>query len=142
MNAFRSMTFLCVALLGLYGCAKAPQNPQASEDRSAREKLQKLETEHKTVVAARDQYRQKLLAIETQQAQLRKELEEVRTTSARDLAIAADQLRARILERDSLQTQYDGFRKNIKELLGQAEASLNGSPAAPLATTSTSAPRN
>jgi len=135
MNASaKSFAFCAVVMLGLYGCAKTPLAP-AGDERSAREKLQKIEAEHQAVVAARDQFRQKSLSLEQEQARLTQDLETLKANSARELASLNDQLKTRSAERDTLQVQYDGFRKNIKELIGQAEASLPVSPT-PLASTS------
>ena len=41
------------------------------------------------------------------------------------------EVKVRTSERDALQVHYESFRKNIKELLGQAESSL-GAPRAPV----------
>lgn len=139
MNAsVKAIAFLAVALLGLYGCARPPLS---SEDRTTREKIQKLEAENQTIVAARDQYREKSEAIEKQNEAISQELAELRAAAARETSSLAEQLKSRTAERDTLQVQYDGFRKTIKELIGQAEASLPSSQE-PLASTSSEGPRN
>lgn len=125
MNAsLKTMTIFTVALLGIYGCAKAPQ---AAEERGMREKIQKLEADHKALTAARDQYRDKLQALELQHAALSQELADLRAASARELSAFAEQLRQRTTERDTVLQQYEGFRKTLKDLIGQAEASLPAS---------------
>ena len=80
--------------------------------------MAKLEDELKSTTAARDTFRTKLAAIE----------EQLRTETARGVALQKERddglanLKAKSLERDQVQTQFDSFRKNIKELLGQTEA--------------------
>ncbi len=117
--------FLSVFLLGVYGCAKGPvtQAP-AGPDAAAQARVQKLEDDYKAAAAARDQFRQKLLASEDNGAKLRQEIERITANAARERDALTAQLKGRTLERDNLQVQYDGFRKNIKELIGQAETAL------------------
>ena len=53
------------------------------------------------------------------------------------------QLRAKLNERDTVQAQYDGFRKNMKELMGQADAAaatLNYKPGSEVASIAPQAP--
>jgi chromosome segregation ATPase len=127
-QSHKTLAFLFVAMLGLYGCAKGPVT-SSNNDAALREKLQRIEKDYQTTVTARDDFRTKLTAAEEQQAHLRSELEQVRATAAREKADLSEQLKSRTAERDTMQTQYDGFRKNIKELIGQAEASLpNATP--------------
>ena len=103
--------FVLVTLFGAYGCTQAP--PGTDKSTSPAAKLQRLEEDLKATGAARDQFKHKLFDAENRQAQLQKQLDTERA-----------ELKARTSERDTIATQYDGFRKNLKELLGQAESAL------------------
>jgi hypothetical protein len=113
--------FLLVTLFGAYGCTQAPGGTDRSTSPGA--KLQRLEEDLKATAAARDQYKQKYIETENHQAQLQKQLDSERA-----------QLRARTSERDTIATQYEGFRKNLKDLLGQAESAL-GNPSGSISPT-------
>ena len=129
-RSHKVLGFLFVAMLGLYGCARGPAG---GNERAALEaKVQRLEEDFRAAAAARDTFRTRLLAAEEKQTQTQKSLDSATAAASqerRDRDSARTELKARTLERDALQTQYDGFRKNIKELLGTAEAAL--APAAP-----------
>ncbi len=108
---------LGLTVFGVWGCSKGSTGSTA--DKSHNEaKVAKLEDELKSTAAARDTFRTKLAAIE----------EQLRTETARGVALQNERdvgltnLKAKSLERDQVQTQFDSFRKNIKELLGQTEA--------------------
>ena len=132
-RSHKVLGFLFVAMLGLYGCARGPA-ASANGDRAALEaKVQRLEEDFRAAASARDSFRQRLLASEEKLSQTQKALEQTTATATqerqeRDSARA--ELKSRTTERDTLQVQYDGFRKNIKELLGTAEAAMNA-PANP-----------
>ena len=104
--------FVLVTLFGVYGCAKGPEDgTEKSTAPSA--KVQRLEDDLRAVSSARDQLRQKLAAAEDRSIALQKQLDKERA-----------ELKARTTERDTVATQYEGFRKNLKDLLGQAESAL------------------
>ena len=132
-HSHKVLGFLFVAMLGLYGCARGPAG-SANGDRTALEaKVQRLEEDFRAAAAARDSFRQRLLASEEKQTLTQKSLDQATaslTQERTDRDATRAELRARTTERDNLQTQYDGFRKNIKELLGTAEAAMNA-PANP-----------
>jgi predicted RNase H-like nuclease (RuvC/YqgF family) len=83
----------------------------------------KLEDDFRAVAAARDQLRRKLSAAEDQQQQLQKQTEELQAVT-RERDELRQQLVARTAERDALTGQFDQVRKGLKDLLGQAEASI------------------
>lgn len=127
-RSHKVLGFLLVAMLGIYGCARGPAAGSAGDRAGLEAKVQRLEEDFRAAAAARDSFRQRMLATEERLAQTQKALDQATTTATqdrqdRDAARAA--LKARTAERDALQVQYDGFRKNIKELLGQAEAALH-----------------
>jgi hypothetical protein len=138
----KTIFFLLVVGMGIYGCAKTPNGNARSESNSSPEaKAQRWEEDFKAAASARDQYRQKLLAAEEKNTHLQKQLDQERTIAANERDALRAELKIRSTERDFLQTQYDGFRKNIKELLTQAEVSLNPNvpsiPTIPVPPTST-----
>src|SRR5450631_2946718 len=119
-RASKAFVVLMVGLVGLWGCAQGPASgPTAERIRSLESKVAKMEDEAKAATEARDAAKKKLANAESEKNRLQKELDEqIRL------------VKERATERDGIQTQYEQFRANIKNLLGQAEASLN-SPAAP-----------
>jgi hypothetical protein len=143
-RSHKVLGFLFVAMLGLYGCARGPATSAAADRASLEAKVQRLEEDFRAAAAARDSFRTRLLAAEDKLAITQKNLEEAAATASqerRQRDSVRSELRTRTAERDSLQTQYDGFRKNIKELLGTAEAALtapaNSNPTVVVGTSST-----
>lgn len=137
-RAKKVMVVLIVATLGIWGCAQG-QAPNSSAGLAERIKAleaknTKLEESFRDASATRDQLRKKLAAVDEETQQLRQDkqsAEQARESAdqqAKGLAQERDelkqQLNARTGERDALLVQYDQFRKNIRELLGQAEAGI------------------
>jgi septal ring factor EnvC (AmiA/AmiB activator) len=125
--------FTLVAIAGVWGCSKAPESANPAKSSSLESKAQRLEEDFRAAAAARDQFRERLLATEeklaaaeTRNSQVQSQFDDVRTQ--RDV-LKAD-LQTRTSERDNVMSQYEGFRKNLKNLLGQAETALN-TPTAP-----------
>lgn len=143
-RSHKVLGYLLVALFGIYGCAR---NPAASPGGTAaiEAKAQRLEEDFRAAAAARDSYRARLLQAEERQGQLQRQVEQQQAAAAAERTAkeaAQATLRVRTAERDGLQTQYDGFRRTIRDLLGQAESAL-AVPAAPAAdATSPTAVRN
>ena len=117
---------------------------------TAAAKLQKLEEDHRVAVAAGDQFRQKLATSEEQATKAKKDLELQLEQTKAAAAIERDALKAEVKartgERDALQSQYDGFRKTLRDMLGNAETAvgqlnLPARQSQPAATAMT-APRN
>lgn len=129
-RSHKVLGFLLVAILGIYGCAKSPGT--GADARTAEAKVQRLEEDFRAAAAARDSFRQQLVQAQERQAQTQRQLDQATTTAAAERAqkeAAQADLRARTTERDTLQTQYDGFRRTIRDLLGQADAAM-ATPAA------------
>lgn len=118
-RSHKILGFAIVVLFGAYGCAKGPADG-TEKSTSPAAKAQRLEEDLRAAATARDQFRQKLLAAEDRQAQLQKQFDQERETLKAEV-------KSRLTERDSIATQYDGFRKSLKELIGQAEGAL-GTP--------------
>ncbi|MFO0799470.1 MAG: hypothetical protein U0804_18530 [Gemmataceae bacterium] len=130
-RSHKVLGFLLVALLGIYGCAKAPGvgDPAATDA-----KVQRLEEDFRAAASARDNFRAQLVQAHEKLNQQQRQLEQANAAAAAERAqkdAARADLRARTTERDNLQTQYDGFRRTIRDLLGQADAAL-ANPSAPL----------
>ncbi|MCE9568197.1 MAG: hypothetical protein K8U57_39860 [Planctomycetes bacterium] len=133
-RSHKALGFMLVMLVGAWGCSKVPTATQETNP-SLEAKAKRLEEDFRAATAARDQFRQKLVAMEEKLAsaenranQLQTQFDESRTafvsTSTERDTLKAD-LKARTTERDNLTAQYESFRKNIKNLLGQAETTLN-----------------
>jgi hypothetical protein len=120
-RSHKVLGFLFVVMFGLYGCARGPATGSGGERAALEAKVQRLEEDFRAASSARDSFRQRLLATEDKLTLTQKTLEQANVTVSHERA----ELKSRTLERDTLQAQYDGFRKNIKELLGTAEAALN-----------------
>jgi septal ring factor EnvC (AmiA/AmiB activator) len=124
-RSHKVLGFLLVALLGIYGCARGPAAAPHGEKAALEAKVQRLEEDLRAAAAARDSFRQRLLTTEEKQTQTQRALDQA-AAGATKVAKERDAARA---ERDALHAQYDGFRKNIRELLGQAETALGHPPA-------------
>ncbi|SRR5260370_26646614 len=111
-RAHKALAIFVVSTLGLWGCAKGPGSSGPERIKSLEAKVSRLEGDVKLAETARDQLRKKLAAAEEQLAKLQKDRDELDKT-----------LTVRTTERDSLQTQYEQFRKSLRDLLGTAETS-------------------
>lgn len=145
MNRAKSaLTALMVATLGIWGCAKSQNsNLAASAERikALEARAVKLEDDFRSAAAARDQLRKKLAAGDEQHQKARKELEDQVQALSREREGMHLQLDLRTSERDSLASQYETFRKSIRELLGQADAAINkATPEQPVTSTEVTLP--
>jgi hypothetical protein len=120
-RASKAFVVLMMGIMGVWGCAQGPASgPTAERIRSLESKCAKMEDDYKTASDARDVAKKKLNALEVEKKRLLDDLNE-------QIRMAKE----RTAERDGLQSQYDQFRSNIRNLLGQAEASLS-SPSTPM----------
>ena len=118
----RALVVLLVATLGILGCAQG-SGGSAEKLKNLEAKVARLEEDFRGAAAARDQFRTKLAETEQLAVQLRQELDTLKKER--------DELRA---QRDAVTGQFDVFRKNLKDLIGQTEAAM-AKPAAPPVTT-------
>jgi septal ring factor EnvC (AmiA/AmiB activator) len=157
MNGFhKALVVASLCVVGIWGCAQGqPGATTVSAERlkALEQKTAKLEDDFRAVATVRDQLRKKLTAAEDQEQELRQqltaaqeserklraEIDDRLLTVNRDRDELRVQLAARTAERDSLQGQYEQFRKTIREVLGQAEASLP-TPSRPVTTVEAAAP--
>ena len=116
----RTLIFMVAAALGIWGCAKV--NPTASREaerlRFLEARVTKLEDDFRTAAAARDLWKQKTETVEKERNMLQQQIPPL----VRERDDLKAQLAARLTERDNLQAQYERFRKEIRSLLGQADA--------------------
>jgi FtsZ-binding cell division protein ZapB len=116
----RALIFMVAAALGIWGCAKV--NPTASREAERLKFLEarvtKLEDDFRTAAAARDLWKQKTETVEKERNMLQRQIPPL----VRERDDLKSQLAARLTERDNLQAQYERFRKEIRSLLGQADA--------------------
>jgi hypothetical protein len=124
-RSLKVLGFMLVTLVGVYGCAKGPGNSASTDGNSTpTAKVQKLEEDYRAAIAARDQFRQKLVLAEEQHAKTQQQLEQTRATAAAEKEALKNEVKARTGERDALQVQYETFRKNLKDLLGNADSAV------------------
>jgi septal ring factor EnvC (AmiA/AmiB activator) len=114
-RATRAATILIVSMIGLWGCAQGPTaTAQAERIKSLETKTTRLEADYQAAASTRDRLKQQL---------------EQTTEQLKQLQVA---MKERVSERDQLATQYETFRKSLKDLLGQADAAAlrlpNGDP--------------
>jgi uncharacterized membrane protein len=118
IRTYKVLLIVGLTVFGVWGCGKS--GTPTADGGSPAAKVAKLEEDLKAATAARDTFRQKLAAAEDQ----------MRTEIARGQALQKerDDLSAKLKQKGTeykeLQGQYEGFRKNLKELLGNAEVAI------------------
>jgi septal ring factor EnvC (AmiA/AmiB activator) len=142
-RAKQALVLLTVAVCGLWGCAQGPTNGAANQERikALESKCCKLEDDYRAAASARDQLRKKLSAADEERVRLEQELEQQKM-AAGERDELRQQLNARISERDTIQAQYDVFRKNLRSLLGQADSVGTRSASEPVSSTDAPPPGN
>lgn len=121
----KTFAVLTVALAGIWGCAQGPSAAaQAERIKALEAKTARLESDFRSAATARDQFHQSLGQAEEQIQKLQLVVKE------RDELLIA--VKVKTSERDQVSAQYETFRKSIRELVGQAEATVlkfpNGEP--------------
>lgn len=127
---------LLLTLAGVWGCARVPGgSPDAAAGARAAQaeaRAQRLEEDFRAVASARDAARKGLAAAAAERDEARQKLTEA-TAAADDLRrkgeAAEAALAGRTAERDAVQTQFDAFRRSLRDMLGQAEAAAAPAPA-------------
>jgi uncharacterized coiled-coil DUF342 family protein len=125
-RSFKVLGFLLVTVLAIYGCARPAAEPTFSTNEPAAPgKVQRLEEDYRTALAARDEARQQLAAAEEQHAkakqELEKQLEQTKAAAAAERDALKNEIKARTGERDAVNAQYETFRKTLRELLTSAD---------------------
>jgi septal ring factor EnvC (AmiA/AmiB activator) len=116
-RANKALVVLVVAVLGLWGCAQRPAPVGLERLKSLEAKIAKLEDDYKAAAAARDQARKKLADTEEQRTKLQQDIDQ----QAKERDDLKQQVTARTTERDTLQGQFESFRKGVRSLLNQAD---------------------
>ena len=116
-RASKLLSVAFVALLGLWGCSQGPTGTaQAERIKALEAKNARLEEDFRAAAGTRDQLRQQLAKAEDHLGKLQavvRERDDLRVT-----------LTTRTTERDQVSSQFEVFRKSIRDLLGQTEASV------------------
>jgi chromosome segregation ATPase len=123
MSGFhKGLIIAVVASMGLWGCARGPASGAAAAERikALEYKVGKLEEDFRSAVAARETLRSRLAVAETDRTRLENEVAELQLV-VRERDELRKQVATRTAERDTLQAQFEQFRKGLRELLGQAE---------------------
>lgn len=124
----KAFAVVILSALGIWGCAQGPAGGASVEKLKQLElKIARLEDDFRAATAARDQFRKKLAESEALVAELRTEVETLRPVLAERDELR-HQLRLRTAERDQVTQQFEGFRKSLKELLGQMDAAAKVQP--------------
>ena len=134
-RSHQAIAVLMVALFGLWGCGKAPGDAGISAEKlkAVETKLAKLEDDFRAANSARDQLKKKLTLAEEAQAELLAH----KTRLTNDLKSKEELVEKRTAERDLTASQFEGFRKGLKDLLIKTEESIAksgenaGTPAIP-----------
>ena len=141
-RSHQAVAVFLVALFGLWGCSKAPTDTGVSAEKlkAVESKLAKLEDDFRAAASARDQFRKKLTLAEETQVTLQVQIDQL----GKDLKAKDELIERRTAERDLTAHQYEGFRKNLKDLLIKADETFgkaeNSSPATPAIPTSLTKP--
>lgn len=113
----KNFGLLVAMLFGVWGCAQGPSAAaQAERIKSLEAKVARLESDFRSAANSRDQFKGQLSQAEEQIQKLTLVVKE-----RDDLKV---QLKVRTNERDQVATQYEGFRRSIRDLIGQAESSV------------------
>jgi hypothetical protein len=122
IRTYKVLLVVGLTVFGIWGCSKS-----GTTEGSPAARIAKLEEELKAATAARDTFRQRLAESE------KRTLDELARYQA--ATKERDEMQAKLARKSDeykdLLAQYDGFRKNLKELIGQAEVALDPKPRNP-----------
>ena len=113
----QSLAVCALAMFGLWGCARGPVSSNGDSTKSSEEKIAKLEDEIRTTIVSRDQYRKRLNAAEEALTQTRQDLKQELTKALKEQEELKTAVKNRTAERDNLETQYDGFRRGLRDFV-------------------------
>jgi chromosome segregation ATPase len=132
------LVLLVVVTLGLWGCAQGTGHaPGSARMRDLESRHAKLEEDYRGAVAARDQARKELEALEQERTALLQQLEQAN----KDREDLRQQVAARAGERDNFQSHLIQLGKDLHNLAGRIDAAAGTSVSQPL-TTAAPAPTN
>jgi chromosome segregation ATPase len=145
-RAGKLLTVLVVGLLGAWGCAKGPANPNglAEKIQKLEGKCADLEKDYRVAASARDDFRKKATTLEDDNKRLQKQLDEQKAQLNKEVELQKlvvkerddlrQQIDTRTSERDLLQARCDRLKKGLQNLLGQDDAAI-GTTSQPAANT-------
>lgn len=115
------MLIVMAGLVPIWGCGPTSPGLAGANTGALEARIVKLEKEFKAVEAARDAATARANDFES-----RWKLEAARAVSAiRERDELQTSLKSRVAEKEVVQTQLDGVRKGLREILGQMEPSGN-----------------
>jgi len=122
---------LVLLTVGLLGCAQG-SGPAAGSARLRDLEVRhaKLEEDYAAALAARDQARKQVTALQQESTALRQQL----AHAARERAELRQQLTTRTSERDALQNSLTQFSKDLHALVGRVDAAAGVQTGQPVAT--------
>lgn len=123
-RSFKILGFVLVTLVGAYGCAKGPGGAESTENTNPTTRAKKLEDDYRAAIAARDQFRHKLILAEEKYAKAEKQFELALATATAEKETLKSEVKTRTGERDAVNVQFETFRKSLKELLGNADTAV------------------
>jgi chromosome segregation ATPase len=124
-RANKALVVLIVAALGLWGCAQGPAH-NGERVKGLEAKVAKLEEDFKAATTARDQVRKKLADVEEQRNKSLQEAEQQQQALTKEREELKQQLTTRTTERDTVQTQFEVFRKELHNLMQQVDTAASG----------------
>ncbi len=139
-RASKALTVVVVAALGLWGCAQGSNGDSAERIRQLENECKVAKEDYRSVAGARDRLRQQVTDLETERAQMQKDVEAYQALTREHQTLTKErdelvqQIGTRTTERDAVQGQLDQVRKGLRNLLGQTEAAI-GTPPMPTAST-------
>ncbi|MGL4421450.1 MAG: hypothetical protein ACRCZF_12345 [Gemmataceae bacterium] len=129
----KALLVVTLTVVGIWGCARPAPSALSNEKLKQLEaRVAKLETDLQQSATERDALEKKLATSVAAEAQLRTKLAHAEETlktqivkiatleKERDGALA--KFKVKTVERDQVQAQYDAFRKNLRDILGQSES--------------------
>jgi len=143
-RASKALVVLMVAALGIWGCSQGPSQVGGVSQEKVKQlesRCQKLEDECRAVTAAREQVRKRLAEESEQRLKVQQQLEEVRSAFAKEREEMKQDLQTRTTERDTIQSNFDQFRKGLRNLLQDMDAAAaTGIPGPTISAVETASP--
>jgi septal ring factor EnvC (AmiA/AmiB activator) len=134
IRAYKMMLIISLMAFGIWGCSKAQptaENPQTLA------RIAKLEQDLKSAIVDQDQIRVRLASTEDK---LRLELARTAALERERNELSA-KLKDKSSERDQIASQYEGFRKTIRDLVGTADLVMQPNAPRDIPATAVSLPK-
>jgi chromosome segregation ATPase len=115
------IALLLVSSLSLWGCSQQQTATTNAKIKELESRYVKLEEDYRVVSAANETHRKKLTQIESQRADLAKQVEELQAV-VQERDQLKRQVAERTQERDAVHSQLTQFSKEVQLLAGRIEA--------------------